>query len=150
MTHESESIRVHSRSKKYLAHHDSVTPSVSVPPIPLLTHVKTEIESNLHDGIPNVEIIANRVGMPRWTLQRRLAEYELSFSDMVDLVRRELAETHVQRSAVKLSAISDLLGYSELSAFSRAFRRWFGVSPQAFRANMALVADPSNCLAGKF
>jgi AraC-like DNA-binding protein len=104
----------------------------------LLDHVKGEIRSRLPHGIPYVEVIAERVGMPRWTLQRRLANHGLSFSDVVELVRRELAERHIRQRFVPLSDIAHILGFSELSAFSRAFSRWFGVSPQRFRTNFLL------------
>src|SRR5882757_3029089 len=92
----------------------------------LLDHVKGEIRSRLPGGVPEIESIADSVGLQRWTLQRRLAEYGLTFSTAVDQVRRELAERHLRQRYVPVMEISDLLGYSELSAFSRAFRRWFG------------------------
>jgi AraC-like DNA-binding protein len=102
----------------------------------LLDHVKGEIRSRLPDGIPYVETIADAVGMQRWTLQRRLADYGLSFSGAIDLVRRELAARHIRQRYVSILEMSDILGYSELSAFSRAFRRWFGVSPQKYRGKL--------------
>jgi AraC-like DNA-binding protein len=108
----------------------------------LLDHVKGEIRSRLPDGMPPIEAIAESIGLQRWTLQRRLTDYGLSFLDVVDLVRRELAERHIRERYVTILEISEILGYSELSAFSRAFRRWFGTSPQKFRAKL-FVADPS-------
>jgi AraC-like DNA-binding protein len=104
--------------------------------VSLLDHVKAEIRSHLPGGIPYIEPVADAVGLQRWTLQRRLAEYGLSFSGTIDLVRRELADRHIRQPYVTLLDLSDILGYSELSAFSRAFRRWFGVSPQKFRARL--------------
>jgi AraC-like DNA-binding protein len=101
--------------------------------VSLLDHVKGEIRSRLPEGPPFIETIADALSMPRWTFQRRLAEYGLSYSDVVDLVRRDLAERYVPLSSVSIAEIADVLGYSELSAFSRAFRRWFGQSPQKFR-----------------
>ena len=102
----------------------------------LLGHVKGEIRSCLPDGVPYIENIADLIGLQRWTLQRRLAEYGLSFSEVIDLVRRELAERHIRQCYVTILEMSEILGYSELSAFSRAFRRWFGVSPQKYRAKL--------------
>lgn len=102
----------------------------------LLDHVKGEIRSRLPGGVPDIESIADAVGLQRWTLQRRLADYGLTFSGVVDQVRRELAERHMRQRYVPAMEISDLLGYSELSAFSRAFRRWFGVSPQQYRSRL--------------
>jgi AraC-like DNA-binding protein len=108
----------------------------------LLDHAKGEIRSRLPDGIPCVETIADAVALQRWTLQRRLAELGLSYSEVVDLVRRELAERHIRQPYVTILEMSDALGYSELSAFSRAFRRWFGVSPQKFRAQLFEMEIP--------
>jgi AraC-like DNA-binding protein len=102
--------------------------------VSLADRVKGEIRSRLPDGPPAIEPIADAVGMARWTLQRRLSQSGLAFSDLVDMVRRDLALRYVQRSCVPFAEIADMLGYSELSAFSRAFRRWFDQSPQAFRA----------------
>jgi len=102
--------------------------------VSLLDQVKGEIRSRLPDGMPYIETIADALIMPRWTLQRRLADYGFSFSDLVDLVRRELAERYIRQSSVPIADIADILGYSELSALSRAFRRWFGLSPLRFRA----------------
>ena len=110
--------------------------SGSIGTLSLLDHVKGEIRSHLPGGIPYVETIADAVGLQRWTLQRRLMAYGLSFSGVIDLVRRELAERHIRQRYVTVLEMSDILGYSELSAFSRAFRRWFGVSPQKFRARL--------------
>jgi len=100
----------------------------------LLDHVKGEIRTHLPGGVPSVHAVAEAVGLPRWTLQRRLSEYGLCFSDVIDLVRRDLAARHIQQRYVPVVEMSELLGYSELSAFSRAFCRWFGSSPQKFRA----------------
>jgi len=110
--------------------------SGSIGTLSLLDHVKGEIRSHLPGGILYVETIADAVGLQRWTLQRRLMAYGLSFSGVIDLVRRELAERHIRQRYVTVLEMSDILGYSELSAFSRAFRRWFGVSPQKFRARL--------------
>ena len=66
-------------------------------------------------------------------LQRRLPEAGVVFSDMVDVVRREIARDYVLHSGHSLTDISMMLGYHELSSFSRAFRRWYDASPQELR-----------------
>jgi AraC-like DNA-binding protein len=104
--------------------------------VSLLDHVKGEIRSRLPGGVPGVETIADSVGLQRWTLQRRLAHYGSSFSAVTDQVRRELAERLLRQRYVPVLEISNLLGYSELSAFSRAFRRWFGISPRQYRSRL--------------
>jgi len=120
-----------------------VTVSGGTGSLSLLDHVKGEIRSRLPGGVPLVETISDTVGLQRWTLQRRLMAYGLSYSGTIDLVRRELAERHIRHPYVTVLEISDILGYSELSAFSRAFRRWFGDSPQKFRARL-FPRDPAS------
>lgn len=100
----------------------------------LLDRVKTEIRARLPEGCPYVEQVADSLGIARWTLQRRLADEGLAFSDLVEQVRRDLATIYVRQRHVPVADIAFLLGYSEVSAFSRAFRRWYGLSPNALRA----------------
>lgn len=98
-----------------------------------LDRVKGEVRSRLPEGNPSVEEVAEAVGMARWTLQRRLADAGLSYSDVVESVRRDLACLHLRQPHVTVAELGFMLGYSEVSAFSRAFRRWTGMSPQAYR-----------------
>jgi len=100
---------------------------------PFIERVRAEIRSRLADGYPHVEEVAEALGLPRWTLQRRLGETGTSFSEAVESVRRDLAALYVRQRHIPLSDVADLLGYSELSAFSRAFRRWFDVAPMHWR-----------------
>jgi len=100
---------------------------------PLLDRVRAEIRSRLPEGEARVETVAEAVGLARWTLQRRLAEQGLSFSDLVDTVRRDLAATYLRQSHIPLSDLAFFLGYSELSAFTRACSRWFALSPSQAR-----------------
>lgn len=81
-----------------------------------------------------LEELASRLSMPALTLRRRLSEEcGLTFSDLRDAARREAALELVGNAANKLDAIADELGFSEYSAFHRAFRRWTGMSPTEFR-----------------
>lgn len=102
-----------------------------------LDRVKGEVRSRLPDGAPTVEQVAEALGLARWTLQRRLTAHGLSYSDVIDQVRRDLAVLHLRHRHVAVADIGFLLGYSEVSAFSRAFSRWFGQSPQAYRTAQA-------------
>jgi AraC-like DNA-binding protein len=78
--------------------------------------------------------------VPAWTLRRRLAEEGLTFRGLVEEVRKGLARVYVRQRHIPLSEIAFLVGYSEASAFSRAFHGWYGVSPQAYRS-----AQESRC-----
>lgn len=103
----------------------------------LLALVLSEIRRILPEGAPSIDIIAERVGLPRWTMQRRLAERGVTFSDCVDRVRVRLSRLYLAEPYLSIAAIAELLGYSEVSAYSRACRRLHGASPEAIRKSMA-------------
>ena len=103
----------------------------------VVARVKTAIIVHLPSGTPSAEIIAKDLFMSARTLHRRLAEAQTSFSESLEAVRRELAEQYINDPTRSLSEISFLLGFSEQSAFSRAFRRWTGQPPSALRDTAA-------------
>ena len=76
-----------------------------------------------------LEEAAEALSISPWKLQRRLAEAGVTFKDLVEGTRRKLALTYLKQPHLPLTEIAFLLGYSELSAFSRAFHRWAGVPP---------------------
>lgn len=103
----------------------------------VVSRVKTAIIAHLPSGAPSADLIAKDLFMSARTLHRRLSEAGTSFSETLDAVRRELAEQYVTDPTRSLSEISFLLGFSEQSAFSRAFRRWTGQPPSAARDTAA-------------
>lgn len=78
---------------------------------------------------------AGRLNMSARTLHRRLAEEGTSFRDVVAGVRRVLAERHLRERKLGIAEIAFLLGFSEASAFHRAFKRWTGSPPDAYRGS---------------
>jgi AraC-like DNA-binding protein len=84
-------------------------------------------------GDTRVAGVAREMGMSSRTLQRRLANSGFSYQDLLDRSRCEAAEKHLGDASLSIAEVSWLLGYSEPSAFHRAFKRWQGLSPQAFR-----------------
>jgi AraC-like DNA-binding protein len=68
------------------------------------------------------------------TLRRRLEEESITFSGIVDDVRQGLSKQYLGDQALSVTEIAFLLGFSSVTAFGRAFKRWTGVSPVAFRA----------------
>ncbi len=70
---------------------------------------------------------------PSRTLQRRLARAGTSFEALCDDARRTAAETYLRDTTLSISEVTYLLGYSEPAAFHRAFKRWHGKTPLAFR-----------------
>jgi len=99
----------------------------------LQTQTKSEIARALSEGLPKMAEIARRLGMSARSFHRRLAEHGLSFQTLTEETRREIATSMLRDEAYALSEIAFLTGYSEQSAFNRAFKRWMGVTPAAYR-----------------
>lgn len=99
----------------------------------LIGKVRACIHLLLSNGEPSLEQVAEHMGLSAWTLQRRLREHNFSYSLLLDKVRSELASHYLQQKSLSVSEMAMLLGYSEVSAFSRACRRWFGISPRQWR-----------------
>jgi len=94
---------------------------------------KTLIRERLPVRYPTIGDMAHRLGIPVRTLQRRLKESGLSYSGLVEQTRHELACRLLDNPNAKTSAVARALGYNDPSSFSRAFRRWTGMSPKAYR-----------------
>lgn len=103
----------------------------------LVSRVKRAMVEELPSGTPSESRIAKAVSLSGRSLQRRLAEQRTSFQDLLASVRRELAERYVRDLALPVTEISYMLGFSDLSAFSRAFKRWTGRSPAEARRSLA-------------
>ncbi|MDQ0448695.1 AraC-like transcriptional regulator QhpR [Methylobacterium aerolatum] len=97
--------------------------------------IRAYVRANLSVRDLSLRHASDALGIPRWTLQRRLAEGNTSFADIVDRLRRDLAEHYLAGTKHPVSEISALLGFSEVSAFTRAFRRWHGVPPRTYRGH---------------
>jgi len=96
--------------------------------------VQGAIARSLSAGVPKLAAVAGRMGLSERTLQRHLGQEGLSFQDLVDAARLDLAEGLLARSDYALAEIAFLTGFSEQSAFTRAFRRWRNETPAAYRA----------------
>lgn len=79
------------------------------------------------------DAIAEALNMSRRTLRRRLAEEDTGFQPLLDHARRGQSQAWLKHSALPLSEIAFRLGYSDQTAFCRAFSRWFGVAPLKLR-----------------
>jgi AraC-like DNA-binding protein len=99
--------------------------------------VRLEVERELAFGNPNVASIARKLGTSSRTLQRRLGETGLSFRDVVEEVREQLARAYLTDVALPMGEVAQRLGYAEVSAFLRAFKRWTGMTPGQLRAAAA-------------
>lgn len=103
----------------------------------MVDKARAEIRLQLTSGEPDLDTTANKLGMSSASLRRHLRSEGCSFSALVDKLRCELATQYIRQSQLSITEMALLLGYSEASAFSRAFRRWFGTSPRQLRTNPA-------------
>ena len=91
--------------------------------------VRHLISVSLGKGIPDIKQIASQLGMSSRTLQRKLAEKGLVFSEMLESICKSIASEYVLHSNYSFTDIALILGYNDLSSFSRAFKRWTGLGP---------------------
>ncbi|MCY1450977.1 HTH-type transcriptional regulator VirS [compost metagenome] len=93
----------------------------------------------LPQGEPKREVVASSMHLSQRTLQRRLQEEGVSFQQLLDDTRRELAEQYLAQPNLTLLEIAYLLGFADPSNFFRAFRRWFDSTPGEYRARLEEV-----------
>lgn len=100
----------------------------------IISIVKRAIIDELPSGTPGEDDIAARLFTSSRTLQRRLADEGTNFRALILEVRRELAEKYIADKSIPLAEISYMLGFSDTSSFSRAFKQWTGRPPVVFRS----------------
>jgi AraC-like DNA-binding protein len=84
----------------------------------------------LHMGDPSVERIADKLGVSRQTLYRNLKAEGVTYEKLLDELRHKMALHYLDGKKVSVNETAYLVGFSDPSAFSRAFRRWTGSSPR--------------------
>ena len=94
--------------------------------------VEQAIEPLLGAGEVSIDKVASTLGMSRQTLYRRLKAEGVTFEEILDAKRRSLAIRYLGLHRLSVKAVAYKLGFSEPAAFSRAFKRWTGVSPSEF------------------
>ena len=99
----------------------------------LAHRLRALLEGELGRGLPTLETAAARLGVSARTLRRRLQEEGTTFQDTLDETRCELAKRHLGEDKLALGEVAFLLGFSEPSAFHRAFKRWTGQTPLSYR-----------------
>jgi AraC-like DNA-binding protein len=99
----------------------------------LADRIRHYLMSNAYLGIGSLNEIAANFNVSARTLQRRLRDEEVSFQQLADGVRQQLAVQAITQGNYSVKEIAYSLGYNELSAFSRAFKRWTSVSPDHYK-----------------
>ncbi|MGK0291331.1 MAG: AraC-like DNA-binding protein [bacterium] len=93
------------------------------------------MELLIHEDL-SITKVASKMGVSTRTLQRRLKSENLIFKEAVEDVRKKLAIGYLRDQTLNISEIAFLCGFSELAAFSRAFKRWLTVSPKEYRLSL--------------
>jgi AraC-like DNA-binding protein len=106
----------------------------------LVERAESLTADQLLDGPPSSARLARQLGLAERTLRRKLGEAGTSHSAIVDAVRRERAEAMLRDPALTLADIAFALGFSAHAAFTRAYKRWTGRSPDSTRR---LARDPA-------
>ena len=99
----------------------------------IVAQVRASFVDLLPSGDCNKEKVARRLNMSERTLQGRLSERDTSYRILLNETRRELAEQYISQGLRSVSEVAYLLGFSDYSSFSRAFRTWTSSSPSVFR-----------------
>lgn len=99
--------------------------------------VQRVLGTMLHGKTPTIEEVAQELGIPSWTLRRKLNEEEASFQEIVDEMRRDVALSYMRNTELSFGEISYLLGFSTPGAFQRAFKRWAGTTPGEYRRQLS-------------
>ena len=94
--------------------------------------VREAIEPELARGAP-LEAVAERLHMSPGALRSRLRQHGTSYSALLDRLRRDHAKRALRQSQLSIAEVGHRLGFAHPPAFHRAFRRWFGVAPSAYR-----------------
>ncbi|MBD8889916.1 AraC family transcriptional regulator [Roseibium litorale] len=102
-------------------------------PDTLSDRVSQAIAGSLRDGEASLDKVAAKLGMSRRSLQRQFEQDGTTFRKVLDGVRRSLAKQYLTEHDMQVGEVAYLLGYSDMSSFSRAAKGWFGTSPKAVK-----------------
>jgi AraC-like DNA-binding protein len=100
---------------------------------PLLLQVRQEIMQLMSSQEPTLDMVASKLNISGRTLQRRLIAEGSGYRQLMDEVRKDMAEQLVVNSQLSFTDIAFRLGFRDASNFSRVFRRWFAMSPSDYR-----------------
>ncbi len=106
--------------------------------------IKGYILKTLTDHVPEIEEAAQYLGLSVRSTQRKLQEHGTSFSQVLDAIRKEMALTYLRQTQNSVLYVSDQLGFSEQSAFQRAFKRWTGMTPKRYRTAISKGISHTN------
>lgn len=112
----------------------SSMPQPEVQPHGLKNRIYNYLLANSYLGVSSLNDMAANFNISPRSLQRKLKEEGVKYQDIADEVRRSLAVYYISSGSYPLKDISWMLGYNELSAFTRAFKRWTGSTPVSYQS----------------
>jgi len=113
----------------------------------IIERVRRYLRQHLTDGSVPLEQVAEALGMPAYTLRRRLRMEHERFQDLKDNLRRDAAIDYLACPNLSLMEVGERLGFSEPSTFHRAFKKWTGLPPGEYR--QAVLADDCPLVVGQ-
>ena len=105
--------------------------------------VRGIITDCLPSGLCSIDAVAQRLDLSRQQLQLRLRKENQSYQQILEDVRKSIATHRLLNSAISITALGELLGYSNQTAFGRAFERWYGMRPTAWRRQQSATENSS-------
>ncbi len=102
-----------------------------------MNHIADQIAETMKTGTCTLEQISINLGLSQRTVQRLLEEEGTSFRRLTEEIRRAAAKRYLKETSLPMKEIAFLLGFSEISTFSRAVKTWFGVPPKKYRQELA-------------
>lgn len=99
----------------------------------LVAQIRGIIGDDLSQELPNFEFVASQLHTSPQTLRRRLKEEGLTYQELKDQMRRDTALYYLERGDLSIHEVAEKLGFSEPSTFHRAFKKWTGMTPGAYR-----------------
>ena len=107
----------------------------------IVSGVQAAILDSMPSGNISDDNISRQLNMTTRTMRRRLQEKDLTFRNVLTQIRRELADQYIRDTSLTLTEVSYMLGFSETSSFSRAFKNWTGMAPSTARGMAVGMTD---------
>jgi len=82
---------------------------------------------------PDLEMVARSLAMSSRTLRRKLGQHDVTFQQLLDAARREVAEDYLGTTNMSIQQVAERCGFQDAQSFSQAFKRWLGISPSQYR-----------------
>jgi AraC-like DNA-binding protein len=100
--------------------------------------VKAVIVDSLSTGMVSKKLVADKLHMSLRNLELKLSRENTNFQQVLDSTRQSLAAGYIEQSSFAITEIAYMLGFSDAANFTRAFKRWMGMSPLEFRKSLGL------------